>query len=55
MPPDTDQISRLFIKVAHIMEFDKLREVIGDYQQLDFAKSAIVELALYCAEALLSS
>lgn len=33
------------------MEFDKLREVIGDYQQLDFAKGAI-ELALYCAEAL---
>lgn len=39
------------MKGARIMEFDKLREVIGDYQQLDFAKGAI-ELALYCAEAL---
>ncbi len=39
------------MKGARIMEFDKLREVIGDYQQLDFAKGA-VELALYCAEAL---
>jgi len=38
------------MKGARIMEFDKLREVIGDYQQLDFAKGAI-ELALYCAEA----
>jgi nuclear pore complex protein Nup155 len=45
------RISRLFMKGARIMEFDKLREVIGDYQQLDFAKGA-VELALYCAEAL---
>ncbi|KAF8507029.1 nucleoporin [Russula emetica] len=42
---------RLFMKGARIMEFDKLREVIGDYQQLDFAKGAI-ELALYCAGAL---
>jgi nuclear pore complex protein Nup155 len=33
------------------MEFDKLREVIGDYQQLDFAKGAI-ELPLHCADAL---
>ena len=39
------------MKGARIMEFDKLREVIGDYQQLDFAKGA-VELALYCAEVL---
>jgi hypothetical protein len=39
------------MKGARIMEFDKLREVIGDYQQLDFAKGAI-ELPLYCAEAL---
>jgi nuclear pore complex protein Nup155 len=41
----------LFMKGARIMEFDKLREVIGDYQQLDFAKGAI-ELPLHCAEAL---
>jgi hypothetical protein len=39
------------MKGARIMEFDKLREVIGDYQQLDFAKGAI-ELPLHCAEAL---
>jgi len=39
------------MKGARIMEFDKLREVIGDYQQLDFAKGAI-ELSLHCAEAL---
>ena len=39
------------MKGARIMEFDKLREVIGDYQQLEFAKGAI-ELPLYCAEAL---
>jgi len=39
------------MKGARIVEFDKLREVIGDYQQLDFAKGAI-ELPLYCAEAL---
>jgi nuclear pore complex protein Nup155 len=39
------------MKGARIVEFDKLREVIGDYQQLDFAKGAI-ELPLSCAEAL---
>lgn len=39
------------MKGAHIMEFDKLREIIGDYQQLDFAKGAI-ELPLQCADAL---
>jgi nuclear pore complex protein Nup155 len=33
------------------MEFDKLREIIGDYQQLNFAKGAI-ELPLHCADAL---
>ncbi|KAI0313508.1 nucleoporin [Amylostereum chailletii] len=41
---------RLFIKGARILDFDKLREVIGDYQQLNFAKGA-VELSLHCAEA----
>ena len=39
------------MKGARIMEFDKLREIIGDYQQLDFAKGAI-ELPLHCAETL---
>ena len=37
------------MKGAGILDFEKLREVIGDYQQLDFAKGA-VELPLHCAE-----
>ena len=49
-PFEIDQVVRLFMKGAHIMEFDKLREIIGDYQQLDFAKGAI-ELPLHCADA----
>src|SRR6266404_8289276 len=50
MPPfETYQAVRLFMKGARIMEFDKLREIIGDYQQLDFAKGAI-ELPLHCAD-----
>ena len=52
MPPfGTDQAVRLFMKGAHIMMFDKLREIIGDYQQLNFARRAI-ELPLHCADAL---
>ncbi|KAJ7125656.1 nucleoporin [Mycena crocata] len=39
---------RLFIKGARILEFDKLREICGDYQQLSYAKGAI-ELPLTCA------
>ncbi len=39
------------MKGARMMAFDKLREIIGDYQQLDFAKGAI-ELPLHCADAL---
>ncbi|KAF5385258.1 hypothetical protein D9615_001454 [Tricholomella constricta] len=42
---------RLFIKGARILEFDKLREVCGDYQQLNYAKGA-VELPLMCAQVL---
>lgn len=38
------------MKGARILEFDKLREVVGDYQQLDYAKGAI-ELPLHCADA----
>ncbi|KAI0033421.1 nucleoporin [Vararia minispora EC-137] len=41
---------RLFMKGARILDFDQLREVVGDYQQLDFAKGAI-ELPLHCAQA----
>ncbi|KAJ6604576.1 nucleoporin [Mycena vulgaris] len=40
---------RLFIKGARILEFDKLREICGDYQQLNYAKGAI-ELPLTCAQ-----
>ncbi|KAI0757109.1 nucleoporin [Daedaleopsis nitida] len=39
---------RLFMKGARNLEFDKLREICGDYQQLSYAKGA-VELPLYCA------
>ncbi|KAL4242212.1 non-repetitive/WGA-negative nucleoporin family protein [Abortiporus biennis] len=40
---------RLFIKGARILEFEKLREICGDYQHLNYAKGA-VELPLYCAQ-----
>ncbi|KAG6818004.1 hypothetical protein H0H87_009159 [Tephrocybe sp. NHM501043] len=42
---------RLFAIGARIMEFEKLREISGDYQQLDYARGAI-ELPLTCARAL---
>lgn len=29
---------RLFTKGAQILEFEKLREICGDYQQLNYAK-----------------
>lgn len=32
------RINSLFIKGARILEFDKLREICGDYQQLNYAK-----------------
>ncbi|TFK77170.1 nucleoporin [Pluteus cervinus] len=40
---------RLFTKGARILEFEKLREICGDYQQLDYAKGAII-LPLSCAQ-----
>ncbi|THH34060.1 hypothetical protein EUX98_g164 [Antrodiella citrinella] len=40
---------RLFTKGARILELDKLREICGDYQQLNYAKGA-VELPLHCAQ-----
>ncbi|KAF9455109.1 nucleoporin [Macrolepiota fuliginosa MF-IS2] len=40
---------RLFTKGSRIIEFEKLREIIGDYQQLDYAKGAIL-LPLACAQ-----
>ncbi|KAF8971407.1 nucleoporin [Flammula alnicola] len=40
---------RLFTKGARIIEFEKLREVIGDFQQLNYAKGAI-NLPLTCAQ-----
>ncbi|KAH7883515.1 nucleoporin [Phlebopus sp. FC_14] len=42
---------RLFTKGARILEFDKIREVCNEYQQLDYAKGA-VELPLSCAQTL---
>ncbi|KAF6766148.1 nucleoporin Nup157/170 [Ephemerocybe angulata] len=41
---------RLFTKAARILEFEKLREIIGDFQQLSFAKGAVL-LPLACAQA----
>ncbi|KAI0662717.1 nucleoporin [Cubamyces menziesii] len=41
---------RLFMKGARNLEFDKLREICGDYQELNYAKGA-VELPLHCAQA----
>jgi nuclear pore complex protein Nup155 len=57
----------LFIKGARILEFDKLREIVGDYQQLGFARGWVslvlrnyrrndflgtVDLPLTCAQIL---
>ncbi|KAG9222729.1 hypothetical protein CCMSSC00406_0004643 [Pleurotus cornucopiae] len=42
---------RLFAKGARNLEFEKLREICGDYQQLQYAKGAI-ELPLICAKAM---
>ena len=39
---------RLFIKGARVLEFEKLQEVCGAYQQLSYPKGA-VELPLHCA------
>ncbi|TFK30342.1 nucleoporin [Coprinopsis marcescibilis] len=41
---------RLFTKGARILEFEKLREIIGDFQQLNYAKGSI-DLPLACAQA----
>ncbi|KAF8168187.1 nucleoporin [Crassisporium funariophilum] len=40
---------RLFTKGARILEFEKLREIIGDFQQLNYTKGA-VDLPLACAQ-----
>ncbi len=40
--------ARLFMKGARILEFDKLREVCGDYQQLNFAKGNFRSLRILC-------
>ncbi|KAF9481024.1 nucleoporin [Pholiota conissans] len=40
---------RLFTKSARIIEFEKLREVVGDFQHLNYAKG-VVELPLTCAQ-----
>ncbi|KAG1762421.1 Non-repetitive/WGA-negative nucleoporin C-terminal-domain-containing protein [Suillus occidentalis] len=45
------QSLRLFTKGARMLDFDKIREVCGEYQQLGYGKGA-VELPLSCAQAL---
>ncbi|KAG6862386.1 hypothetical protein C0995_011826 [Termitomyces sp. Mi166 len=35
---------RLFAKGARILEFEKLREICGDYQQLDYARGTMVQV-----------
>jgi nuclear pore complex protein Nup155 len=42
---------RLFLKGARILQFDKVKEICGDYQNLNYAKGA-VELPLTCAKIL---
>ncbi|TFL06773.1 nucleoporin [Pterulicium gracile] len=42
---------RLFLKGARILEFEKVQEICGDYQNLGYAKGA-VELPLACAKVL---
>ena len=39
---DLSPTYRLFTKAARILEFDKLREVVGDYQQLCYAKGELL-------------
>ncbi|KAI5123612.1 hypothetical protein M0805_003428 [Coniferiporia weirii] len=39
---------RLFTRAARVIEFEKLREICGDYQHLNYAKGA-VELPIQCA------
>ncbi|KAL5535480.1 hypothetical protein ACEPAF_3574 [Sanghuangporus sanghuang] len=39
---------RLFTRAARVIEFEKLREICGDYQHLGYAKGT-VELPLQCA------
>ncbi|CAL1695590.1 unnamed protein product [Somion occarium] len=40
---------QMFTKGARILEFEKLQEIAGDYQQLNYAKGAM-ELPLHCAQ-----
>lgn len=39
---------RLFLRAARVIDFEKLREICGDYQHLNYTKGA-VELPLQCA------
>lgn len=38
----TQPPNSLFIKGARILDFDKIREVCGDYQQLSYAKGSTI-------------
>ena len=39
---------RLLIKGARVLEFDKLGEICGHFQELNFAKGKCGPLELYC-------
>jgi len=39
---------RLFIKGSRILGFEKLREIIGDYQQLNYAEGLIITITKVC-------
>jgi len=39
---------RLFIKGSRILGFEKLREIIGDYQQLNYAEGLIITITSVC-------
>jgi nuclear pore complex protein Nup155 len=43
-PTSSTFLCRLFIKGARILEFDKIREICGDYQQLNYAKGDALQL-----------
>ena len=39
---------RLFTRGSRILDFEKLREIIGDYQQLDYVEGPIVSIMSVC-------
>ncbi len=45
--PEVQRSCRLFMKGARNLEFDKLREICGDYQQLSYANGSVQTLFKY--------